>query len=126
MRSGRRCLGRLAAGGYYLVSTAILDAEHESRIQADETVSDAATGTVYTGYSGDLIDLATGIVLQPLTEDWRRFPEARQIAGGWYLPYRRHLRGESLGRELTEAGFRIIRQASRHAGSVVCMRNDAP
>lgn len=37
---------------------AILDTDHEAQIQVDEIVTNPATGTMYTGYSGDLIDLA--------------------------------------------------------------------
>jgi hypothetical protein len=116
----------LACQGYYLVSSAILDAHHEAQIQIDETVTDQATGTIYTGYSGDLIDLATGIVLQPLPEGWPDLPDARQIAGRWYLPQRRHLRAKALHDELTQAGFHIVRQASHHAGNVLCVRDGSP
>lgn len=111
---------RLNPDGYYLVSTAILDREHEAMIGA-ERVRDLHTGTVYTRYGLGLIDLDTGLVLRPLDGYRPEYPDATCIVGRWYLPYRRHLRPAALEAELAAAGFTVVFRDEQHAGSLVCI-----
>jgi SAM-dependent methyltransferase len=113
---------RLKPSGYYLISTAVMDQEHQRQVQPDETITDHATGVVYTRYAGGLIDLRTGIVLRPLDAAPADLPDAVQINGAWYLPHRRHLTPAQLEGELFEEGFRVIYRYSEHAGSVACVR----
>jgi len=111
---------RLNPGGYYLVSTAILDQEHEGMIGTDHFRC-LGTGTVYTRYGSGLIDLDTGIALCPLDGCRYEYPDATCIAGRWYLPYRRHLRPAALEAELAAAGFTVVYRDRQHAGSLVCV-----
>ena len=110
---------RLKPGGYYLVSTAILDEEHEETIGSD-TVEDPDTGIVYTQYGSGLIDVTTGIALRPLDECGHEYPDAIGIAKRWYLPHRRHLRSSALEAELAAAGFTVVFHDEQHAGSMAC------
>ena len=117
---------RLKKGGYYIISTAILDAEHESQLHLDDVVPDVATGMNYTRYCDDgLIHLSSGLVYEPFEGPHEAFPEVRCIAGHWYLPHRRHLRPQALQAELDRAGFRIVDQDSAHRGSLVCVTDSA-
>ncbi len=114
---------RLNPGGYYLVSTAILDQEHEDMIGTDK-VKDLGTGIVYTRYGSGLIDLDTGIALRPLDGCRHEYPDATCIAGRWYLPHRRHLRPTALEAELAAAGFTVVFHDEQYAGSMVCISKD--
>lgn len=60
---------RRKPAGYYLVSTAILDDEHEQLIGTQET-RDPDTGVVYSSYGSGLIDLKTGVALRPIGTRW--------------------------------------------------------
>ena len=111
---------RLNPSGYYLISTAILDAEHEALLHEDDAIVDDATGTVYTSYPGGLIDTRTGIVLYPLSATPTDLPDATLVNGAWYLPRRRHLTPAQLDAELLRAGFKVIHQYPE-LGSVVCV-----
>jgi len=111
---------RLNPSGYYLISTALLDEAHQQQLRPDDTVTDRATGVVYTRYADGLTDLRTGLVLRPLATAPTDLPDAREINGAWYLPHRRHLTPAQLDAELEAAGFRIIYRHPEHAGSVVC------
>jgi len=110
---------RLKPDGYYLVSTAILDEEHEKLI-GSRTTSDPRSGVVYTAYGPELIDLDTGVVFRPFPAEAGDFPDARIIAGQRYLPHRRHLRPAALEAELEAAGFAVLFRDEHHAGSLVC------
>ena len=114
---------RLKPGGYYLVSTAILDEEHEKTIES-RTVKDPSTGVTYTEYGAGLIDLDTGVVLRPFPAEAGNSPDARIIAGQRYLPHRRHLRPAALEAELEAAGFSVLFRTEHHAGSLVCRSRD--
>jgi len=110
---------RLRPGGYYLVSTAVLDREHETMI-GDRTTKDASTGVVYAEYGSGLIDVETGIVLRPFEAKPEDYPDAVTIAGQSYLPHRRHLRPSVLAAELEAAGFAVVYRDENHAGSMAC------
>jgi len=112
---------RLKPSGHYLISTAIMDEEHQRLLQPGDTITDDATGTIYTRYGDGIIDVNTGIVLQPLTAEPSDLPDARRINGVWYLPHRRHLTPAQLDAELASADFRVIYRHPEHAGSVVCV-----
>jgi 2-polyprenyl-3-methyl-5-hydroxy-6-metoxy-1,4-benzoquinol methylase len=112
---------RLKPSGYYLISAAIMDEEHQQLLRAEETVTDEATGIVYTRYGVGLIDTLTGVVLNPLNDSPADLPDAVRINGAWHLPHRRHLTRAQLDRELWEAGFKVIYRYPEHAGSVVCV-----
>jgi len=112
---------RLKPSGYYLISTAIMDEEHQQLLDPDDTITDAATGTVYTRYGDGIIDIETGIVLRPLSSEPTDLPDAVQINATWYLPHRRHLTPAQLDAELASAGFQVIYRYPEHAGSLVCV-----
>jgi len=112
---------RLKAEGYYLVSTAIMDEEHERLLEEGGVVRDASTGTVYRRYGDGLMDVAGGIAYKPLEGPPEKFPDAVRIAGKWHLPNRRHLKPEALEAELRGAGFDVIYRFPAHAGSVACV-----
>ena len=114
---------RLRPNGYYLVSTAVLDREHD-KIIGDRTIEDPGTGVVYTEYGSGLIDLETGIALRPFDAEPDDYPDVVTIAGRSYLPHRRHLRPAALATELEAAGFTVTYRDERHAGSVVCRPRD--
>jgi SAM-dependent methyltransferase len=117
---------RLKPGGYYLVSSAVLDREHEELI-GGRTTRDSRTGTVYTEYDSGLIDLETGIVLQPFEGASKDYPDMMTIDGQGYLPHRRHLRPADLAAELAAAGFTVLFRDQNHAGSIACkLTNAAP
>ena len=110
---------RLQPRGYYLLSTAVLDAEHQLSVRNGETVTVA--GTSYTRYMDDgLIDLHSGVVLAPLEEDSSAYPDAVRVHDRWYLPHRRHLTAEQLEAELRSAGFEVIYRYADYAGSLAC------
>lgn len=110
---------RLKPNGYYLVSSAIFDKEHEDMVGSMQT-TDPDTGTVYNKYGTGLIDLDTGIVLETLDSNPVEYPDAIHIAGCWYLPHRRHLRASALEAELVEAGFKVVFHDTQHGGSMAC------
>ena len=106
---------RLAAPGYYLISTAHFD---ERRFAGDRTVVDATDGRVYHPYGDDgIIDPATDIVYIELTDDRQLWADCVPIAGRSYLPYRRHRKPAGLARELTAAGFDVLYQDK---GDLIC------
>ena len=111
---------RLNPSGYYLISTAILDAERQRLLQDEDTITDSATDIVYKPYPGGLIDTRTGIVLYPLDAMPADISDAVQINGAWYLPRRRHLTPAQLDAELSEAGFRVTHRYPE-LGSFVCI-----
>ncbi len=117
---------RLKSQGYYLVSSAVMDAEHEALVRENGSVLDASTGTAYSRYGNRLIDLTTGIVYSPFDEAPGDFPDAVRISGRWYLPYRRHLKPQALVEELERAGFRVIYHDRQHAGSLACVLHNQP
>ena len=118
--------GRLKPRGYYLISTALMDEEHEAFIRRDEPLTDPATGMVYHRYySEEIIDLDSGAVYllavyvsSDASPD--EFPRMIQIDGQWYLPHRRHLRPDALVAELERAGFSVIHRFPDHPGSLAC------
>jgi SAM-dependent methyltransferase len=112
---------RLKLSGYYLISTAIVDEEHRRLLQPEDSVADDTTGTIYTRYGKGIIDVETGVVLRPLSAEPTDLPDARCIAGVWYLPHRRHLTPKQLDCELANGGFQVIYRHPEHAGSVVCV-----
>jgi len=112
---------RLKPSGYYLISTAIMDEEHQQLLREGDTIADGATGIVYTRYGAGIIDTQTGIVLTPLESAPTDLPDAILINGSWYLPHRRHVTPAQLETELLEAGFRVIYRDPEHGGSVVCV-----
>lgn len=114
---------RLKPGGYYVVSTAILDEEHQEMI-GHRTTEDPCTGVVYTEYGSGLIDLETGIVFRQLEAEPGGYPDARTIAGQSYLPHRRHLGPAALAAELEAAGFSLVFRDEQHPGSVACQSRD--
>lgn len=116
---------RLKSQGYYLVSSAVMDAEHEALVRENVPVLDASTGTAYSRYGNGLIDLRTGIVFSPLDEAPGDLPDAARISGRWYLPNRKHLRPQALVEELERAGFCVIYHDRQHAGSLACVLRDA-
>lgn len=111
---------RLKPAGFYLISTAIMDEEHQQLLHPEDTFTDEATGIVYTRYGGEIIDTRTGIVLNPLDTCPAGLPDAVRINDRWYLPHRRHLTPAQLEAELAGAGFPVIWRYPEHAGSVVC------
>ncbi|MEW6752400.1 MAG: hypothetical protein AB1505_15660, partial [Candidatus Latescibacterota bacterium] len=116
----RAVRARLKPEGYYLVSTAVMDPEHETRI-GPASVVDPATGVVYREYGGGLlVDLHTGIVLRPFEDPVGEYPDGVTIAGRRYLPHRRHLRPAALTAELEAAGFEVFCRYPGHAGRVAC------
>jgi len=115
---------RLKPSGYYLVSTAIMDAEHQRLLRPESSITDDDTGIVYTSYAGGLIDRHTGIVLYPLDTIPADLPDAVLINGAWYIPRRRHLTPAQLDAELCEAGFKVVYRQPEHAGSVVCVMRE--
>jgi len=112
---------RLRPSGYYLISTAVMDEEHQQLLSPEETTTDDATGTVYTRYGDGIIDTRSGVLLNPLSAEPTDLPDAVQINGIWYLPHRRHLTAAQLEAELARAGFRVTYRHPEHAGSVVCV-----
>lgn len=110
---------RLKPDGYYLVSSAILDREHEEMI-GNGKITDPNTGIVYSHYGSGLMDTKTGTVLRRLNEEHEEYPDAVRIAKLWYLPHRRHLRSSALVAELEASGFEVIYQDQQHAGSMAC------
>ncbi len=114
---------RLKPSGYYLVSTAILDEEHEALIGSD-TIEDSVTGVVYNEYGGGLIDLNTGIVLRSLNVRGHEYSDAIRIAEKLYLPNRRHLQRTNLISELQSAGFMVVYHDERFSQSVACKLKD--
>ena len=112
---------RLKPSGYYLVSTAIMDEEHRKLVDPGNTITDAATGTVYTRYGDGIIDTTTGVVLCPLSGEPTGLPDAVEIDAAWYLPHRRHLTPAQLDAELASAGFEVVYRYPEHAGSVACV-----
>lgn len=110
---------RLKPNGYYLVSSAIFDKEHEEMVGSMQT-TDPDTGTVYNTYGTGLIDLASGIVLQPLDANPINYPDAIPLAERWYLPNRRHLRAATLEAELGAAGFNVVFHDTQQGGSMAC------
>jgi 2-polyprenyl-3-methyl-5-hydroxy-6-metoxy-1,4-benzoquinol methylase len=125
---------RLKPKGYYLVASAVMDAEHLAMISEGETLTDSATGIVYTRYGGDgksLLDRRSGIVLIPVddneisgpnTQDVFNFPDAVQINSTWFLPHRRHITREQLENELQRAGFRVIYRDASQEGCLACVK----
>jgi len=111
---------RLKPSGYYLISTAIMDEEHQQLLGPEDTVTDDVTGVVYTRYGDGIIDIRTGIVLNPLSAEPADLPDAVEINGARYLPHRRHLTPAQLDAELARAGFQVTYRYPEHAGSVVC------
>jgi len=112
---------RLKPSGYYLISTAIMDQEHQQLLDPEHTFTDGATGVAYTRYGEGIIDARTGIVLNPLSAEPTDLPDAIEINGAWYLPHRRHLTPAQLEAELARAGFQVIYRHPEHTGSVVCV-----
>ncbi|WP_350275232.1 class I SAM-dependent methyltransferase [Kribbella sp. HUAS MG21] len=74
--------------GYYVLSTAMYDAE---RVYEDGFRYDATTGICYQATTGPA-------------------PDAVNLDGTWYLPHRRHLHPEALRAELEQAGLEVIYQ----------------
>ena len=111
---------RLKPGGYYLISTALFDA---NRFDASKPVVDEATGRNYYQYGPGLFHVATDIVCHPLNDVPDNYPDAVNVNGVWYLPNRRHLKPPALKRELEAAGFVILYQ---DAGHVVCVPEGSP
>ncbi len=110
---------RLAPRGYFLISTAILDADHFAEVTMGNTV--AALDAMYTQYmEDDVIELTSGIVLTPLDEDPSAYSDAMHIRDRWYLPHRRHLTASQLESELWDAGFQVIYRDAAFAGSLAC------
>jgi SAM-dependent methyltransferase len=116
---------RLKPHRYYLVSSAVLDEEHEALLHSAAPIRGASTPTTYSRYGDGLIDLDTGIAYTPLEDGPRDLPDAARIAGAWYLPIRRHLRPEALVDELEREGFRVVYRDRRHAGSLACVLREA-
>ena len=110
---------RLKPNGYYLVSSAIFDKQHEAMVGSMQT-TDPNTGTVYNAYGTGLINLASGIVLQPLDANPLDYPDAIQLGGRWYLPNRRHLRAAALEAELVAARFNVVFHDTQQGGSMAC------
>jgi len=110
---------RLRPDGYYLISTAVLDQEHEEMI-GQRTTRDPSTGVVYNEYGSGLINVKNGIVLRPFEAELDDYPDALTIAGQSYLPHRRHLRPSVLAAELEATGFAVMYRDKRHAGSMAC------
>ncbi|MFF0267293.1 class I SAM-dependent methyltransferase [Kribbella sp. NPDC004536] len=74
--------------GYYVLSTAVYDAERV--------------------YEGDFrYDAGTGICYQATTEPTE---DAVRLDDTWYLPHRRHLRPDALRAELERAGLQVVEQ----------------
>jgi 2-polyprenyl-3-methyl-5-hydroxy-6-metoxy-1,4-benzoquinol methylase len=127
---------RLKPKGYYLISTAVMDAEHLSTLREGETVTDSASGTVYTRYGDDgnaLIDLKSGAVLisidhaevaSGIVNGPSAYPAAIFINDRWFLPHRRHLTQAQLEAELREAGFRAIYRYLDHDGCLACVKRE--
>ncbi len=125
---------RLKPGGYYLVSSAVMDDVHRSWLRFDETATDNQYGIKYTRYGQDggyLINLDSGIVFIPIdhpllhkgfTGEISDYPEAKQINGIWYLPYRRHITQTQLTKELEAAGFTVIFEYPDEEGEVACVK----
>lgn len=110
---------RMKPRGYYLLSSAILDAQHHAAINMDETVTVA--GSVYARYmDDDLIELQSGIVLTLLEDKPTDYPDAMCIDDRWYLPHRRHLTAMQLEAELREAGFQVVYRYTADPGSLAC------
>ena len=101
------------------MSSAIFDTEHEDLVGSMQ-MTDPNTGTVYNAYGTGLIDLASGIVLQPLDANPVDYPDAIPLGGRWYLPNRRHLRAAVLEAELVAAGFTVVFHDTQEGGSVAC------
>lgn len=110
---------RLKPGGYYLISTAFLDREHEQLI-GSATVEDRDSGVVYTQYGSGLIDLRTGIVIRLLRESQCEYPDTVRIADQLYIPHRRHLGPSALHAELAASGFAIEFLDDKYAGNIAC------
>ncbi|WP_427892476.1 class I SAM-dependent methyltransferase [Kribbella sp. GL6] len=85
---------RLKPNGYYVLSTAMYDA---NRVYDGEFRYDDQTGICYQETAGP-------------TDD------AIQLDGTWYLPHRRHLRPDALRSELETAGLSVIEQ---NGGNVI-------
>ena len=112
---------RLKTEGYYLISAALLD---EDAYCPEQTVIDAATGTVYGKYGDGDLRTETGIVYIPLEEledDSEDYEEAVKIGAQWYLPHRRHLTLSALKSELEEAGFKALySNQDGDGGQMIC------
>ncbi len=107
---------RLQVGGYYVVSSVILDKQHEEPI-SEETVEDPGTGIVYNRYGTGLIELGKGIVLRAFEPKTNELPDLCQIEGPTYLPYRRYLCPDDLISEIEAAGFSSTMRDARFPGS---------
>jgi 2-polyprenyl-3-methyl-5-hydroxy-6-metoxy-1,4-benzoquinol methylase len=128
---------RLNPRGYYLISTAVMDAAHRALVRPEETVTDANNGTEYVRYGergNSLIDLKSGLVLIPCDDPGIRggitggvssLPDAVLINGKWFLPHRRHLTHDQLEAELRSAGFRVIYRFPEHEGELACVKSSA-
>ena len=113
---------RLRTGGYYLVTSVILDQKHEEPI-SDEEAKDPRTGIVYNRYGSGLIDVNTGIVLRAFDPEDQELPDLCLIDGQTYLPYRRYLRPDALIKELEDAGFSLLmRDQSRPESFVFSLK----
>lgn len=124
---------RLKPKGYYLVSTAVMDAEHRSMLQERETVTDNTSGTVFSRYGEDgmvLIETESGMVFIPFSdndsitagEEPAQYPDAKMINGQWYLPHRRWLLPGQLEEEVWNAGFRVIYRFPDYSGNLALMK----
>ena len=96
---------RLHTTGYYLISTAMFDAQ---RIYGMDDIFDEQTGICYQAAPADMADGEGAI----------------QVDGRSYLPHRRHRRPDALAAELGAAGFRVLRQSDELGGDLICVRDD--
>jgi SAM-dependent methyltransferase len=110
---------RLRPEGYYLVSSAMFDAE---RFQEDERVVDESTGVTYHRYGENgIIDPETDVVYEPLSEGPGDYDHVVRVGGAWYLLHRRHRKAPALRAEIEAAGFCVLYQDDEYGGNLICV-----
>jgi SAM-dependent methyltransferase len=115
---------RLKPEGYYLVSSAMFDAE---RFREDERVVDKSTGTIYYRYGGDgIIDPETDAVYECLREGPGDYDGLVQVGDAWYLLHRRHRKAPALRAEIEAAGFHVLYQDDEYGGNLICAHRKRP
>jgi SAM-dependent methyltransferase len=113
---------RLKPEGYYLVSSAMFDAQ---RLGEDERVVDKATGKVYHRYGHDgIFDPQTDIVYVRLDEELGDNDGRVRVEGAWYRLNRRHRKAPALRAEIEAAGFCVLYQDDEYGGNLICTHRD--
>lgn len=116
---------RLKPNGYYLISTAMYD---KNRHHPDDEIFDQNTRRIYTRYDEDaLYDVGSETYYDIFFQDQQKvdaptdYDGTIEIAGTWYILYRRYRKPESLKAELESNGFKVLYQSGRWGENLVCV-----